>query len=241
MDRGGRAKQLISVSPIEYLTMHEPNEPHDHRRTFLIGAVGTMATAGLGLLGSGSVRGEPATRTAKARIGMSHLGICVSDLRRSVDFYTKALGAEELGRYALDEVMPRNYRQWMELPEDIAATSLFLWLDGLLIELLYFMRGDSPGGHVGPAQRRPMNQLGFTHLGLRIADVAEFKSTLARVSEFGGQLLPNGHINAEEFEGEPIECVLATDPDGTRIEVMRMPDNYPVGGTIYRPRKLERA
>lgn len=175
----------------------------------------------------------------KARIGSSHLGICVSDLDRSVRFYTEVLAADELALYSLDEVMPKTYRFYLETPANTRAFSKFLAIDGLLIELLYYTRGGSPAGYIGPAKRRPMNQLGFTHLALRISDVDEFKATLEKVEKYGGIVVKGGRIIAEVFDGEPIECVFVTDPDGTRVELMRMPDHYPVGNTVYRRRRFE--
>ncbi len=175
----------------------------------------------------------------KATIGGSHLGICVSDLDRSVRFYTEVLAADELVLYSLDEVMPKNYRVYLETPADTKAYSKFLAIDGLLIELLYYTRGGFSRGNIGSAKRRPMNQLGFTHLALRIADVTEFNATLEKVEKYGGLVIKEGRIIAEEFDGQPIECIFVTDPDGTRVELMRMPDHYPIGNTVYRRRKFE--
>ena len=51
----------------------------------------------------------------------SHFGICVSDLGRSLRFYTKGLGFEEAERHAIGS----EFAELMDLPE-VAVTSQFI-------------------------------------------------------------------------------------------------------------------
>ena len=85
----------------------------------------------------------------------SHLGVCVSDLDRSLRFYTEALGFEENEGWAVGP----EFAALMEV-EGVALQSRFLRRPGCTLELLFF---DAPGFD-GPAERRPINQLGLTHL-----------------------------------------------------------------------------
>jgi lactoylglutathione lyase len=177
----------------------------------------------------------------EAVIAMSHIGICVSDLDRSVEFYTKALGAQEFGGIPMTGFINPGYQEiLMEVSADVDVTSKFLGLDFLLIELLYYTRNGEAGGHVGPAERRSMNQLGYTHLGLRIADPEDYEVIQERVEQFGGKVLRDTRFTCTEFEGEKIESMYVTDPDGTRLELMRIPPTMLAGDVRIVPGRLER-
>jgi catechol 2,3-dioxygenase-like lactoylglutathione lyase family enzyme len=96
------------------------------------------------------------------KIRFSHVGVCVSDLERSTRFYTEALNftlAESIEAGAPFEVLA-------ELPE-MKLRADFLTRDGVMIELLYYDRPD----FVGSAERRPMNQLGLTHMAMSVDNV----------------------------------------------------------------------
>jgi catechol 2,3-dioxygenase-like lactoylglutathione lyase family enzyme len=173
-------------------------------------------------------------------IGVSHLGLCVSDLDRAAQFYIQALGAIGRTRTELSVRMPPIYRKLVEIPDDMDASVQFIELDGTLIELICFARGGA-GAHLGRPERRPMNLLGYTHLGLRIEDINAYAAIQDRIRTFGGSIVENTRLRAIEFEGQPIESVFALDPDGTRLELMRMPPHYPIGGTLWHPRTLDLA
>jgi len=174
-------------------------------------------------------------------IAMSHIGLCVSDVDRSVVFYTKALGAQEFNKIEMTGYINPGYQSvLMEIPEDTDTTSKFIGLDWLLIELLYYTRKGKPGGHVGAPQRRPMNGLGYTHLGLRIADLDEYEGILKKVEQFGGEVLHQTRFTCATFQGEAIESMFVTDPDGTRLELMRIPKEMPTGQVRIVPGRLEK-
>jgi catechol 2,3-dioxygenase-like lactoylglutathione lyase family enzyme len=86
---------------------------------------------------------------------LTHIGICVSDLRRARSFYTDVLGFEEVGGLRTSgEVLDAL----LGLP-DVDLKAVYLERDGVRLELLHFR---SPG-HQGDGQPRPMNLLGLTH------------------------------------------------------------------------------
>jgi glyoxylase I family protein len=169
-------------------------------------------------------------------IGLSHIGLCVRDLDKAAEFYIKALGAKGHAAADLSTRMPPIYRSLVEIPEDMDASVKFVELDGSLIELICFTRAGRSRAHLGLPERRPMNLLGFTHLGIRIEDLGEYAIIQERVRAFGGEIVERTRLSVIRFEGQPVESVFALDPDGTRIELMRMPANYPVGGTLWSPR-----
>jgi lactoylglutathione lyase len=140
----------------------------------------------------------------------SHLGICVSDLERSRRFYCEGLGFEEVGAHRVSE----EFASLMEVPR-VAVDSAMLARDGVTVELLGFR---SPG-HTGEPVRRPMNQLGLTHLSFRVDDV---DAVAAAVERAGGALIATTRTTLE-VQGATLDFVYCTDPDGTRIELMCLP------------------
>ena len=137
----------------------------------------------------------------------SHVGICVSDLERSLRFYCDGLGFAPTQRH---EVGP-EFGGLMEI-EGVQVRSQFLRKEAMLVELLFY----TAPGFVGPADRRPVNQLGLTHLNFRVDDVA---AVAARLQELGGTVLEHTRTT---FSPE-MDFVYCTDPDGTRIELMKLP------------------
>ena len=140
----------------------------------------------------------------------SHFGICVSDLERSMRFYCDGLGFTVAESHVVGPVFDRL----MEL-DALALSSQFLRRDGLAIELLHYSSPEA----IGPAERRPMNQLGLTHLSVRVDDVDEVARSL---ESLGGAVVPDTRTTFE-LGGNVLDFVYCTDPDGVRIELMHLP------------------
>lgn len=138
---------------------------------------------------------------------LSHIGICVCELERSVAFYRDALGFEEVSRL---QVSGPESERLLELAGG-AVHAVYLQRDGTRIELLYYPEA----GHQGAPAPRPMNQLGFTHLSLRVADL---DAVVAAVVSRGGACLDQTRISNEAWRSE---AVFVTDPDGVRIELLQ--------------------
>ncbi len=84
--------------------------------------------------------------------------------------------------------------------------------DGVTLELLDYL---APGT-VGSSVRRPMNQLGLTHLSLRVGDV---DSVAATVESLGGSVVRPTRTTFA-FGEAALDFLYCTDPDGVRIELM---------------------
>ena len=139
-----------------------------------------------------------------ASVSISHIGICVADVERSVRFYTEALGF--VLERSIEEIGP-PFDTLTELP-GVTCSAHYVTCGEIKIELI----GYPGGGVVGSAERRPMNQLGFTHMTLVVDDV---DAVASRVIQFGGQA--HAETKIESPFGQMIFC---TDPDGVRIELM---------------------
>jgi lactoylglutathione lyase len=140
----------------------------------------------------------------------SHFGICVSDLERSMRFYCEALGFAPAESHTVGD----EFGRLMEL-DGVALRSQFVRRQGVAIELLHYA---SPPP-IGEPIRRPMNQLGLTHLSVRVDDV---DAVAAIVESLGGTVLVETRTTFD-LSGVPLDFVYCTDPDGVRIELMHLP------------------
>jgi len=148
---------------------------------------------------------------------LSHIGICVSELERSVAFYRDVLGFEETSRL---QVSGEESARLLQL-DGGAVHAVYLQRDGTCIELLYYPRA----GHVGAQQPRPMNALGFTHLSLRVADI---DAVVAAIESAGGACLADTRVDNPAWRSS---AVFVTDPDGVRIELLQtLADPAATGG-----------
>ena len=143
-------------------------------------------------------------------IGVSHFGICVSDMERSLRFYCAGLGFEHYESHTIGT----EFGALMELEGEVVLASRFIRLSGMSIELLQFT---SPAP-TGDRSRRPVNKLGLTHLNLRVDDV---DAAAERVRDNGGTVLEETRTTF----GPELDFVYCTDPDGVRIELMRIPQS----------------
>jgi lactoylglutathione lyase len=64
-----------------------------------------------------------------------------------------------------------------------------------------------------------MNELGLTHLSIRVDDVSAVAATLEAL---GGTVV-SGTRTTFDLPGAPLDFVYCTDPDGVRIELMQLP------------------
>jgi catechol 2,3-dioxygenase-like lactoylglutathione lyase family enzyme len=139
---------------------------------------------------------------------LSHIGLCVSDLERSLTFY-RTLGFRERSRLRAGG---EPAERLLEL-EGVQLSAIYLERDGTRLELLHY---PAPG-HVGDASARPMNALGLTHLSLRVDDLDAVAEALL---EAGGRLL---EASRTEIPAARTRALFAVDPDGTRIELVEAP------------------
>lgn len=140
---------------------------------------------------------------------LSHLGLCVAELERSLRFYRDGLGFREVG--ALD-VAGEPTATLLELP-GVAVRARFLERDGVRLELLHYPRP----GSTGEAHPRPMNAVGFTHLSFRVADL---DAAIAQLERLGGRALAHTRVESPRFG---MRAAFLADPDGARLELVEAP------------------
>lgn len=139
-------------------------------------------------------------------VAVSHIGICVSDLERSLRFYCDGLGFEKAEVHEVGA----TFAGGLEVPGDVECVSQFIRREGMAIELLFYR---VPGVTGTPSATR--NQLGITHLSFVVDDVDRALSALAAV---GGTVLPSTRTTLDA-----VDLVFVADPDGVRVELMAFP------------------
>ena len=140
---------------------------------------------------------------------LSHIGICVSELERSVGFYRDLLGFRELSRL---QVGGPEAERLLNI-EAVEVQAVYLERDGTRIELLYY----PVTGHQGVDGPRPMNRVGLSHLSFRVADL---ESVVAVAERAGGKCLRETQV---DNAARQTKVVFITDPDGLRIELLQAP------------------
>ncbi len=138
-----------------------------------------------------------------------HIGLCVSDVERSLRFYCDGLGFERAENYDLDESMFDGLGRALEVDAPVELRSQMITRGQWKIELLGFAQPQVVG-----APSRARNMLGFTHLSLDVDDV-DFVAN--RLVALGGTILESTRARLG------FDVLFVADPDGTRVELMAPP------------------
>jgi catechol 2,3-dioxygenase-like lactoylglutathione lyase family enzyme len=141
---------------------------------------------------------------------LTHIGLCVSDIDRSIEFYCRALGFTEKARMKVDDDATGTL---LDVP-GLALDLVYLERDGFRLELLGYT---APGTQSTDAPRQ-MNKVGFTHLSFRVDDP---DLLVAAIVEHGGRLLVERTVT---FEGANRGLMLM-DPDGNLLELIERLSN----------------
>jgi catechol 2,3-dioxygenase-like lactoylglutathione lyase family enzyme len=153
-----------------------------------------------------------------AALRMTHIGVCVTDLPRSIRFYRDLLGFA----YRSELRVQGEPSDTLLRLRGVDLQAVYLERDGTRLELLHFA---APGA-VGDGATRPMNGRGLTHLSLRVDNVAD---TVATLRAAGVQILDDTLIDLPDFGAA---AIFIADPDGTLIELVQSPGDLeaPPGG-----------
>lgn len=118
-----------------------------------------------------------------------HIGICVTDLDRSLRFWCEGLGFETT-------MVPPVGSEWsdaLEIGGEVEFTAHFITKGGFTFELLHFK---TPQPHGNASATR--NQIGFTHLAV---DVDDLEQTIAKLEALGGTLIKSTRTTFSSTQG----------------------------------------
>jgi catechol 2,3-dioxygenase-like lactoylglutathione lyase family enzyme len=130
------------------------------------------------------------TAVAAPQLATGHIGLNVSDLDRSVDFYRRALGFEQLAASADDQ------RRWA-----------FLGADGKLVVTLW-EQSDGAFSTETP---------GLHHLSFQVDSIDRVRAVERVLRELSVAFAHDGVV--AHGEGVASGGIFFTDPDGIRLEV----------------------
>jgi len=139
---------------------------------------------------------------------LTHIGICVSDIERSLRYYRDLLGFE----YEHELSVEGEPSDTLLRLRGVNLRAVYLVRDGVRIELLCFASPPAPA-----ARTRPMNEHGLTHLSFRVADL---DATLDALRTAGERVLEQTVIRFPEFQSA---AGMVVDPDGQLIELVQAP------------------
>src|SRR2546426_971556 len=170
--------------------------------------------AGRGRL-EADVAGHCARRAARARTArmvplqrLTHVGICVSDMDRSLRFYRDCLGF----RHEHELRVAGEPSDTLLRLRGVDLHAVYLARDGVRVELLAFASPSAP-----PPRPRAMNEHGLTHLSFRVTDL---DVTLAALRAAGERVLEETVIRFPAYQSAA--CFIV-DPDGQLIELVQAP------------------
>ena len=148
--------------------------------------------------------------------GLSHGGITVSDMERSLLFYRDGLGLEPY----IDRIADHDYLREVTAVPSRSVRIVYLRVPGSRtpIELL-----EHSGIERVPVRSRPCDP-GNVHFGLQVADIDAFHERLVSL----GFASRSGHpvdITAGPFAGA--RTCFFTDPDGFLVELQQPPADRP--------------
>jgi catechol 2,3-dioxygenase-like lactoylglutathione lyase family enzyme len=139
---------------------------------------------------------------------LTHIGICVSDMERSLRFYRDLLGFQ----FEHDLHVEGEPSDTLLRLRGVILDAAYLARDGVRIELLHYASPPAP-----PARTRVMNEHGLTHLSFRVADL---EATLGALRAAGERVLDETTIRIPEFRAA---ASFVVDPDGQLIELVQSP------------------
>ena len=139
---------------------------------------------------------------------LTHIGLCVADLERSLRFYRDRLGFTfEHELHVAGEPSDTLLRL-----RGVDLDAVYLTRDGVRLELLRFASPPAP-----PARERMMHERGLTHLSFRVADL---DATLDALRAAGERVIEETIIRFPEFGAA---AAFIVDPDGQLIELVQAP------------------
>jgi len=148
--------------------------------------------------------------------GITHTGITVKKLEKSLPFYRDFLGLEQISQQS-DPVYDPNEGAAVGVPDAIIRTVLLKAATGQLIELLEYTQPFS-----GVDKPMSQNTLGAHHVSFTVDDIEAWRDKLKD--------------NSVEYNEEPkvigpgimegIKWLYFKDPDGIVLEFMELPKGF---------------
>ena len=139
---------------------------------------------------------------------VSHIGLCVSDLDRSLRFYTEGLGFEVAEGWDIGD----SLAHLAEVAPPVDVRSQMIVNGPTKLELLGWRTPSAEG-----AALETRRQIGFTHLSLHVTDLAATETRLVGLGAVPIEAT-RSHI---PMRNGALDVLFLADPDGIRIELVQ--------------------
>ena len=140
--------------------------------------------------------------------GLAHMCIYTQDNKKSVDFYTKAMGFEIVYR----EMMGANHEPVRMFP----AEFVLVRLGGLYIELIQCF---GPWNGTDKDKKHP-NVLGvIDHFGISVSDI---EAAVKQIKDYGYDGPIDIQTNTISYVGRPFRYACLKGPDGESLNLYEM-------------------
>lgn len=146
-------------------------------------------------------------------LGMQHIGVCISNLEKSLDFYCNTLGLRKVAEFeADDEKITKNILGLEGAKLKVAMVQHGEAPDATVVELIQFL---SPSGKPFPKDFQ-YNHVGVTHIAFKVNEIEKmYQDLAAKGVQFNS---PPQSLEAKDFG--LIKAVYFKDPDGITLEFM---------------------
>ena len=178
----------------------------------LIAATLSLAVALIASINSNALVAEDNENSEFARQTID-LGVVVSDLDKSIEFYTKAIGFKEAGGFsvpadfAADAGLTKNVPleiKVLKLGDEATATSLKLMQVGEVDS----KKTDNQFIH---------SQLGFSYITIVVTDT---EAAMARLKEMNVKPIAKSPVELPKSLGGGVFLTVVRDPDGNLVELV---------------------
>ncbi len=141
------------------------------------------------------------------------LGVVVSDIEESVDFYTKALGFKELQGFKVGSDFCKEAGLTKGPPLDIKVLALGKEASATHLKLM-----EVPEVKSKKAKTQYVHsQLGYSYITI---EVTNLKKTLARAEAHGVEPIAKGPVQLPEGFPRHLYLAVVRDPDGNPVELI---------------------
>ena len=136
------------------------------------------------------------------------IGVIVSDLEESIDFYTEVIGMKQTGEFSVDEKMAEESGLSNGVPFDVKVLKLGTGEEATQFKLMTF----------GDRSARQQNDYIYDHTGIQYItlNVKDLSPVVKRVKAHDVTIRGNSPVKL----GENSYLLLIRDPDGTFIELI---------------------
>lgn len=148
----------------------------------------------------------------RAELGVAAIGLVVSDIESSENFYTQIIGMSPAGAFSLDEEWSKEAGAAGNRPFSVKMFKIKEGASATILKLAYFDKIAPRPPQTGIDVNAGVNYITF-HLSMD-----DFKSTVDRIKKAKIDIL--GWVKRETYQ-----LLFIKDPDGVFVELVAPPEN----------------